>query len=61
MAEVLLIAPSFPPKTGGVEHLMRDIAEHSSHDIDVLTNKTMEGFDDKKFGFKVIREVFQAT
>jgi len=37
MAEVLLIAPSFPPKTGGVEHLMRDIAEHSSHDIDVLT------------------------
>jgi len=57
MAEVLLIAPSFPPKTGGVEHLMRDIAEHSSHDIDVLT-KTAEGFDDKKFGFKVIRKSF---
>jgi len=55
--KILLVAPSFPPKTGGIENLMENIARFSDHEMDVLT-KTHENSDDSKYDFEVIRKDF---
>jgi phosphatidylinositol alpha-1,6-mannosyltransferase len=54
---ILLVAPSFPPVTGGIENLMENIAVNSRHEIHVLT-KTAEDEYDSKYDFKVIRKDF---
>jgi phosphatidylinositol alpha-1,6-mannosyltransferase len=55
--KILLVAPSFPPVTGGIENLMENIAVNSEHEIDVLT-KTAENAEDSKYDFKVTRKDF---
>lgn len=55
--KILLVSESFLPKTGGIENLMANIAELSSHDIDVLA-ETSQGATDKDFEFEVIRKDF---
>lgn len=53
---ILLIAPSFPPKTGGIENLMYNLAKNSSHNITVLTGQADEEIDTE---FEVIRRNFE--
>lgn len=54
--KILLIAPSFPPRTGGIENLMYNLAKNSSHDITVLTGQTDKKIDTE---FEVMRKNFE--